>query len=172
MTAQERGAPRSAGVREQGRLVPPDTALVLADLGIGPGPSSGRWADLDRETLTGLVELRGQAPDEVDAATSTEHLWLPDPTGPVAYARLVRAGGSACRLEQVCSREDVRQLGLTSVLVVDVLTRYAAGPLLVQAPHDLVDFLLRNGFELAPPGPADPQGATVAMCRAPEAPWR
>ncbi len=171
-----RAAPpaRPSAATPGSRDVVPGTIPVLAELGLSPTIARDRWSALDVDQRQALLRLRGHDADDVDAAETTEHLWLPDRTGPAAYARLVRSAAGEGRVDLVCGEEELRHLGLPSVLVADVVARYGSGPLLVHAPADLVPYLTRCGFTVAQaggPGP-DPEPGTTLLRRVPEAPWR
>jgi hypothetical protein len=180
MRRHDPGTSASWPVRQAGAAssqdVVPGAIPVLAELGLSPTIARDRWSDLSAEDRRSLVRLRGYDTAELDPAPSTEHLWLPDRTGPAAYARLVRADGGEARVDHMCADEELRHLGLTSVLLADVVARHGAGPLVVHAPADVVPYLLRGGFTIVhDPGtgaPVPSEPGTTVLRRAPEAPWR
>jgi hypothetical protein len=150
--------------------------LVAADLGLGTEVARGRWRDLDDGLRGQLCTLRAAPADEVDPLRTTEHLWIADGSTPVAYARLVRPPRSGGLVDHLAAVDEVRPLGLTSLLLADVVARYGAERLTVDAPPELVEFLVGIGFarpfaDTRAPGEVAEAGG-VTLHRAPEAPWR
>ncbi len=164
----------------------PDAApapLVLGDdLGIAPEVRQDGWAELDPATAAALLRLwagddpdAATAPDDVDVAPSTRHVWIPDETGPVAYLR-VRPGaadGSDGVVERLCVRSDVRQLGLGSALLADVVARRGGTGLVADVPRDAVSLFARFDFEAGETvlGTGTVEALT-RMRRATDTPWR
>ncbi len=167
------------------------------DLGLDPELAWSRWADLDPATADALLRLRATAPsvgagasaganvvpatEPVDLDDGTEHLWIPDDSGPVAYLRL-RARPPSERgtdapgavVERWCVRADVRQLGLGSALVADVVARHGGSTLVADVPAEATDAFTRFGFvAVATVLDATPPAVPLTrLRRAPDAPWR
>jgi predicted GNAT family N-acyltransferase len=160
----------------------PDALALGADLGISPDLRHVRGPDLDPATAAALAALRStvgpdddradddRADDAVDRAAATEHVWRPDASGPVAYLRL-RPDGADLVVERVSVRADVRQLGLATALLADVVARHGGVPLVADVPVELTTAFSRFGFRPVAGAPVVLDGAT-AMRRAPDAPWR
>jgi ElaA protein len=157
--------------------------LVGEVLGVSPQVCRGRWEELPVVTAHGLVRLRVDVLvveagcaypefDDLDVATGTEHLWVPDGEVPVACLRVVRDPDGVPLVDRACARADLRRLGLTSALVIDLVTRFGAGPLRATAPRPLVPFFLQHGFEVFGLPVEAPGGPRLPMVRRPEAPWR
>jgi predicted GNAT family N-acyltransferase len=152
-------------------------------LGVSPQVCRSRWAELPAETAHGLARLRvdvlvaeaGCAHaelDDLDLDPATEHLWVPDGDIPVACLRTVRDSDGVPLVDRACARADLRRLGLTSALVVDLVARYGAGPLRASAAPAVVPFFFQHGFEVCGEAFDTPCGPRVPMVRHPEAPWR
>jgi hypothetical protein len=140
-----------------------DPGLVVADLGVVPTIRRARWSVMDERTRAAVCALRGQEADDLDRGTRVEHLWVPDVEGPVCYVRLVRRPGAGAVVDLLATEPDVASLGVLSVLLLDVVARHGAGPVVVTG-QELPAELLRR-FAFAPEGPG-------LWRRAPEAPWR
>ena len=140
-----------------------NAGLVVADLGVTPAIRRSRWAAMDDLTRAGVCRLRGQEGDGLDGGGHVEHLWVPDVDGPVCYLRLVRRPGVEASIDLLATAPDVASLGVLSVLLLDVVARYGADPLVVTGRDQPGELLQRYGF--APDGPGRRR-------RAPEAPWR
>jgi predicted GNAT family N-acyltransferase len=97
---------------------------------------------------------------------------VPDGEVPVACLRVVRDPDGVPLVDRACARADLRRLGLTSALVMDLVTRFGAGPLRAAATRPLVPFFLQHGFEVCGLPVESPAGPRVPMLRHPEAPWR
>ncbi|MFN0283810.1 MAG: GNAT family N-acetyltransferase [Kineosporiaceae bacterium] len=202
-----RGSDAASGQRTAAGAPPrPGTAPRPAhgdDLGLEPELAWSRWADLDAATADGLLRLRATAPsvgggagasasagaganvvpatEPVDLDDGTEHLWIPDDSGPVAYLRL-RArppaergtDGPGAVVERWCVRADVRQLGLGSALVADVVARHGGSTLVADVPAEATDAFTRFGFvAVATVQEATPPAVPLTrLRRAPDAPWR
>lgn len=124
---------------------------------------TARFADLPADVLYALLRLRVDVfvveqacaypeLDGRDTEPGTEHVWLQDGAGPVAYLRVLReAPASGIRIGRVCTRADARGAGAAARLVGDILRRHAAEPAVLDAQSYLVGFYSRFGF--APSGP-------------------
>jgi predicted GNAT family N-acyltransferase len=110
--------------------------------------------------------------DDLDVDPVTEHLWVPDGEVPVACLRVVRDEDGVPRIDRACARPELRRLGLTSALVIDLVARFGAGPLRASAARAVVPFFLQHGFELHGIPFDTPGGLRLPMLRHPEAPWR
>ena len=152
-------------------------------LGVTPPVGRARWADLPALTAHALARLRvdvlvaeaGRAHselDQLDVDPRTEHLWIADGDLLVACLRLVRRDDGTPCVDRACARPDVRPLGLTGALVIDVVARYGAGPLQALVRTDSLGAFLQVGFEVTGPARALPGGSHTPMARRPDAPWR
>lgn len=167
------------------RPVPSEREGVLVGevLGVSPTVCRGPWAGLTASTLHGLARLRidvlvceaghpHHELDDLDLEPSTEHLWVPDGEVPVSYLRLVRDPRGGRVVDRVCARADLRRLGLTSALVLDVVSRFGAGPLRAHTCRETVAFFVRHGFGVTGELAESSSGPRLEMYRHPEAPWR
>jgi ElaA protein len=141
------------------------------------------WARLAATTAHGLARLRLDVLvteaghphpelDDLDLAPETEHLWVPDGEVPAAYLRVVRRDDGVRIVDRACARADLRRLGLTSALLVDVVARFGAGPLRAFAYSETVPFFARQGFEVHGDLIIVNGGPRLPMYRHPDAPWR
>ena len=94
------------------------------------------FADLDPHTLYALLELRSTVfvveqacpypeLDGRDTEVGTEHRWLEDDSGVLAYVRLLAEPDGTTRLGRVVTRADARGDGLARRLVDGVLADHA-----------------------------------------------
>ena len=157
--------------------------------GTGPAPTAkpalrrAQFADLDARTWHDLLRLRidvfvveQACPyhelDGRDVDPGTEHLWVPDSTGPAAYLRVVHDEDGNVRIGRVCTRQTTRHYGLASVLVKDVLARYPSRQIVLAAQSYLVPFYLRHGFHRCGEDFLDDGIPHVPMAREPDTPGR
>ena len=125
-----------------------------------------RWTDLDPLTLHDLLRLRidvfvveQQCPypelDGRDVEPGTEHVWLADPGGPLAYLRVLAEddpGESGVRrIGRVCTRADARGRGLAGVLVDDVLAGAPGVTFVLDAQTYVASFYAARGFAVCGP---------------------
>jgi predicted GNAT family N-acyltransferase len=188
--------PRTTGAR------PPWSATAQRpgfgdDFGIEPELRCSRWADLDPATADGLLLLRASAIDSaaaggadlvvdldpaaepVDLDDGTEHLWIPDDSGPVAHLRLrpsQRTGpdGRAAVLDRLCVRADVRQIDLGGALLADVVSRHGGTTLVADVPAEATGTFTRFGFAAVGTvlDTTPPVRTLTRLRRAPDTPWR
>jgi ElaA protein len=160
-----------------------ESVLVGEVLGVSPQVCRGRWPQLPAATAHGLARLRvdvlvaeAGCPypelDDLDVHPGTEHLWVPDGDVPVACLRVVQGADGIPLVDRACARADLRRLGLTSALVVDLVARFGAGPLDASVARATIPFFLQHGFEVVGGPFATPAGPRLPMRRHPESPWR
>lgn len=141
------------------------------------------FSELDARTVYELIRLRidvfvveQACPypelDGRDVEPLTEHMWVPDETGPVAYLRVLCDQDGSIRIGRVCTRRDVRHLGLASALVRDVLARHGGRPIVLAAQSYLVPFYHRHGFTRVGPDFIEDGIPHVPMSRTSDMPWR
>jgi ElaA protein len=137
--------------------------------------SAPRWArftELDLTTLYRLLRLRVDVfvveqlcpypeLDGRDLEPGTEHGWIEDADGPVAYTRTLDEG-EAVRIGRVCTARSHRSAGLGAVLLESALAR-TAGPVVLDAQAYLQGWYERYGFEVTGPEFLDDGIAHVPM---------
>jgi ElaA protein len=118
------------------------------------------FADLDPHTLYALLKLRSDVfvveqacpypeLDGRDAEPTTEHRWLEDDSGPLAYVRLLAEPDGTTRLGRVVTRPDARSGGLARQLVEGVLADH--GDVRADAQAHLAAWYEALGFVITGP---------------------
>ena len=134
-----------------------------------------RAADLAPATLYALLRLRVDVfvveqqccypeLDGRDLEPRTEHRWIEDAAGPVAYLRVL-ADKDERRIGRVCTRADARGAGHAARLVGETVERHAGGPISLDAQAYLVRFYAGFGFAATGPEFLDDGIPHVPMTR-------
>lgn len=122
---------------------------------------TARFADLSARELYALLRLRSDVfvveqqcvypdLDGRDTEPGTEHVWIEDPAGIVAYLRVL-GEADGVRIGRVCTRADARGTGAATRLLAHCLDRHQDAPIVLDAQAYLVDYYARFGF--TPSGP-------------------
>jgi ElaA protein len=139
---------------------------------------TARFADLDADTLYGLLKLRTDVfvveqacaypeLDGRDTEPDTGHRWFEDEAGrPVAYLRTLAQADGATRIGRVVTRPDSRGTGLARQLVESVLADHR-GPVVADAQAHLAAWYEALGFEITGPEYLEDDIAHVPMRRHP-----
>ena len=134
--------------------------------------------DLTPATLYALLRLRvdvfvveQHCPypelDGRDLEPGTEHRWLEDAAGPLAYLRVL-AEPDGVRVGRVCTRGDARGAGHAARLVTEVVEQHGAAPIVLDAQAYLVGFYAGFGFVATGPEFLEDGIAHVPMRRPPD----
>jgi ElaA protein len=136
-----------------------------------------RFAELDSGTLYSLLRLRvdvfvveQHCPypelDGRDTESGTEHGWVEDACGPVAYLRILREP-EGIRIGRVCTRADARGAGAAALLLGQALERHQEEAAVLDAQAYLVGFYSRFGFAASGPEFLEDGIAHIPMRRPP-----
>ena len=139
-----------------------------------------RAADLAPATLYALLRLRVDVfvveqqccypeLDGRDLEPGTEHRWIEDAAGPVAYLRVL-ADKDERRIGRVCTRADARGAGHAARLVGEAVEGHAGDPISLDAQAYLVRFYAGFGFAATGPEFLDDGIPHVPMTRPPDQP--
>ncbi len=159
-----------------------DTDAVDEHYGAAPPVRRARFAELDAVTLHDLVRLRVDVfvveqacpypeLDGRDTEPGTEHVWVPDDSGPAAYLRTLDEPDGALRVGRVCVRRDARRLGLAGHLLTDVVARHGGRTLVLDAQSYLTGFYAGHGFVACGEEFLEDGIPHVPMLRRPDFPW-
>jgi ElaA protein len=123
---------------------------------------AGKWGELTREQLYGILKLRTdiffleQQIDETeldwrDSEPETEHYFITDDDGIAAYLRVLEDAVAEYRdarhvVGRVVVRADRRGSGLAQQLMTEVVARHGSDPLMLHAQEYIAPLYARYGF--------------------------
>ncbi len=127
-----------------------------------PAVNAARFAELDPETLYGILRLRvdvfvveQKCPypelDGRDVEDGAVHLWISDKDGIVAYLRMLEEPDGAVRIGRVAVAPRARGKGLAGRLMLEAIDRVGDRVSVLDSQTYLADFYARFGFEVIGP---------------------